>query len=92
MTEKTCACGMRFGAEDDDPRCWRCRPLEETTGPDWLPESYTLKLTALDVGYLTASVVSLLSSPKEAVAPAGILRLLRKLETIVQKMYEERTP
>jgi hypothetical protein len=88
----TCArCGLLFGSEGSG-LCERCRPLTETTGPNWLPESYTLKLTAMDVGFLVGAINRRVTEAPGEVIPAGVLRLMRKLDELSATIYGENVP
>lgn len=76
-----------------EPLCYRCLPLEATTGPGWLPEAYTLKLSAMDVGVLLGALFRRIDDAPAAVpVPAGVLRLLRKLDELAGQIYGESAP
>lgn len=81
-------CGLRYGDDAGKQPCWRCRPLSETTGPSWLPEDYSLKLSAFEVGFLFG-IVSKSAHESEHAVPAGILRLLKKIEEQWDRGYHD---
>ncbi len=91
MNEPMCKeCSVRYYPVTDDPGiCPRCRPLWQTTGPDWLPEKYEIRLTSFEVGILLGLAIERLSveqDAREATVP-GVLRLLRKLDDLAKQVY-----
>jgi hypothetical protein len=88
-TYGNCAkCGIPFGSQDGSGLCARCRPLSDTSGPDWLPETLTLKLTVMDVGFLWGMLHRQIYDGRTSMVPAGVLRLMRKLDDLSNEVYD----
>ena len=56
-------------------------------GDGWLPEDYTLKLNAFEVGLLLGCVMSKASETR-SVMPRTWRRLVDKLDALAQELYE----
>lgn len=84
-------CLMHTVLAGPEALCFRCRPpTAEELAATWLPEPYTLTLTAMDVGFLQGMVYRRLRDESPgSVVPAGVARLLGKLDALAEQIYED---
>lgn len=69
--------------------CFRCRPpSDDELARTWLPETHVLKLSAMDVGFLSGALYRVVKEHPESPVPAGVARLLGKLDQIAEDIYD----
>lgn len=89
MTGACLRCHTNTVVTEPGRLCFRCRPPSaEEHARTWLPENYFLKLSTFDVGILWGLLGARVAE-SGGVVPAGVMRLLGKLDEITNAIYGE---
>lgn len=89
MTGACLRCHTNTVVTEPGRLCFRCRPPSaQEHARTWLPENYFLKLSTFDVGILWGLLGARVAE-SGGVVPAGVMRLLGKLDEITNAIYGE---